>query len=156
MSAGRRMTIRRWRTYRCRDCGVAQGKLHVEGCEYEDCPRCGGQWISCGCRERQVMRLPRVPFIWWPNLCALCGELNPEFFSVPATVWRHYVEPYQREKIVCEPCWNWLTEAIDHQAYAKRYGEPVSLWSREFRRRHGIPPDEPSPLDGTTEAEAPL
>ena len=32
MSARRRMTIKRLRKYRCRECGVAQGQLHVLGC----------------------------------------------------------------------------------------------------------------------------
>jgi len=33
----------------CRDCGRAVGKLHVLGCGVEQCPRCGGQYMSCSC-----------------------------------------------------------------------------------------------------------
>ena len=33
----------------CRDCGRPVGKLHVMGCGIEQCPRCGGQYMSCGC-----------------------------------------------------------------------------------------------------------
>ena len=123
MSARRRMTIKRLRKYRCRECGVAQGQLHVLGCWRERCARCG-------------------------------GLLHPEFFDVPNCVWRHYIEPEKRDKIICEPCFVQIAGMIDAGAYLSRYGGPVALWSREFRRRHAIPPDELSPWDGTTEAEA--
>lgn len=33
----------------CRDCGVAIGEVHVKGCVVEQCPRCGGQYMSCAC-----------------------------------------------------------------------------------------------------------
>lgn len=33
----------------CIDCEAATGEIHELGCDAEDCPRCGGQLISCGC-----------------------------------------------------------------------------------------------------------
>lgn len=33
----------------CHDCAVLKGQLHVEGCDAEVCPRCGGQLISYDC-----------------------------------------------------------------------------------------------------------
>jgi hypothetical protein len=33
----------------CRDCAAARGQLHVPICCLEQCPRCGGQTIGCGC-----------------------------------------------------------------------------------------------------------
>lgn len=33
----------------CTDCGVAPGRIHDLCCDTEDCPRCGGQLIGCGC-----------------------------------------------------------------------------------------------------------
>jgi hypothetical protein len=33
----------------CHDCGVERGQLHHLGCDWEKCPRCGWQLITCGC-----------------------------------------------------------------------------------------------------------
>lgn len=33
----------------CRDCAAARGQLHVPICCLEQCPRCLGQAIGCGC-----------------------------------------------------------------------------------------------------------
>lgn len=34
---------------KCPECKVEWGELHKEGCDQEQCPLCGGQYISCGC-----------------------------------------------------------------------------------------------------------
>lgn len=34
---------------RCHDCNVAYGGYHHPGCDWERCPFCGGQLISCNC-----------------------------------------------------------------------------------------------------------
>jgi hypothetical protein len=111
-----------------------------------------------------MMEFARRPYIRWGpspslrwryNRCGLCRARNPALFGVPNAVWLHYVGEGQRDQIVCLACWRWLTDAIDGSAFEREHGGPVVLWSREFRRRHGIPPDVPSPWDGTTEAEAP-
>jgi hypothetical protein len=34
---------------RCHDCGVLVGGFHHEFCDYEECPRCHGQRLSCDC-----------------------------------------------------------------------------------------------------------
>lgn len=35
----------------CNDCAAAFGQLHVPGCDLERCPKCGGQWIACECKQ---------------------------------------------------------------------------------------------------------
>jgi hypothetical protein len=144
-----RLSIEQLRGERCRDCGVAQGELHEPGCLQERCATCGGQAVMCLHRPSR-----RLPFISWGNVCASCGMLDPSLFMVPDKVWRHYIEPAQRKAIICEPCFSEIAGLIDGRTYLSRYGEPVALWSRKFRRRKRIPPEVRSPWDGTTEAEA--
>src|SRR5205823_10087819 len=33
----------------CPDCAVRTGEIHGKGCDWEVCPRCYGQLLSCGC-----------------------------------------------------------------------------------------------------------
>lgn len=33
----------------CHDCGVIAGELHLDGCDWEICPRCNGQYLGCPC-----------------------------------------------------------------------------------------------------------
>lgn len=35
----------------CGDCNARVGQYHVPGCDWELCPRCYGQNISCGCND---------------------------------------------------------------------------------------------------------
>jgi hypothetical protein len=35
--------------YPCHDCAVVAGQYHVPDCDLEECPRCGGQLITCDC-----------------------------------------------------------------------------------------------------------
>jgi hypothetical protein len=35
----------------CTDCGSKYGNYHHPGCDYEKCPVCGLQLISCGCLD---------------------------------------------------------------------------------------------------------
>jgi hypothetical protein len=40
----------RTRGDQCGDCGVRRGGWHHPGCDLQQCPSCGGQLLSCGCR----------------------------------------------------------------------------------------------------------
>src|SRR5713226_5320496 len=33
----------------CHDCCVIKGELHLDGCDWERCPRCNGQYLGCPC-----------------------------------------------------------------------------------------------------------
>lgn len=35
--------------FRCPDCNIAPGGNHHFNCDQEECPKCGGQLISCDC-----------------------------------------------------------------------------------------------------------
>jgi len=102
-----------------------------------------------------LMQFARPPaFAWQPlpgprqriNRCGLCRCRSPALFDVPTDVWLHYVGIEQRHQIVCIPCWNRLTEAVDGYAYQTEHGGPLPLWSPGWRIRHGIPPNEPCPM----------
>lgn len=34
---------------KCHDCGVKEGETHKPGCDWEECPFCHKQLISCNC-----------------------------------------------------------------------------------------------------------
>ncbi|MHA2314883.1 MAG: hypothetical protein ACXACF_06300 [Candidatus Hermodarchaeia archaeon] len=34
----------------CHDCSAIQGQYHCFGCDVEQCPRCRGQFLGCGCK----------------------------------------------------------------------------------------------------------
>jgi len=94
---------------KCHDCGVSEGELHEYGCDMERCPICGGQFISCGCSNQYVNR---VPYIVYPNICVRCGKLWPEMFDVPDCHWDRVVELAQRRNILCRPCFDTIEELI--------------------------------------------
>ena len=116
---------------RCGDCHALEGENHELGCDLEQCPFCGGQLISCDCCyeilnidgrltleqrmqwEHMLNDKGRVPFIMYPNMCAKCGKLWPEMFSVPDKEWEQYVEKGQRDKRLCKPCYDQIKIWID-------------------------------------------
>ncbi len=114
---------------RCRDCRCHEGELHAFGCDMERCPFCGGQLISCECIYRELhieitleveangvtdeqwdkwlamcTKKGRVPYVQVPILCAMCGEVWPEFFSVSTRTWKKYVIPELQKEVLCWPC----------------------------------------------------
>jgi hypothetical protein len=124
----------------CGDCHVLEGQYHVPGCDVESCPFCGKQLISCDCRyeklgidvspgafayengltDEQEERWDQmlkdkglIPFIEYPNMCVKCGELWPEMFQVSGAEWRRYIEPRQRDKMLCRRCYDQIKAWID-------------------------------------------
>ena len=39
-------------TGNCHDCNAASGAYHHTGCDWEECPQCGGQLLACACNEK--------------------------------------------------------------------------------------------------------
>ncbi len=39
----------------CPDCGVKNGGYHQPGCDFEICPECGKQFISCECEKQLII-----------------------------------------------------------------------------------------------------
>ena len=48
----------------------------------------------------------RIPQIEVPNMCACCGALWPEMFSVPGEEWQRYVVPHFQRRMLCLDCYN--------------------------------------------------
>ena len=117
---------------KCHDCGVGEGQIHEYGCNMERCSFCDGRLMSCGCifdkidvisvydftKEEENKWLEilenkgRVPYIIYPNLCARCGKLWPEMFSVPDEEWKKYIQPNQRRSIICKNCFDEIKSLI--------------------------------------------
>jgi hypothetical protein len=96
---------------RCHDCGVEEGQLHKPGCDMEICPLCGGQLIGCDCKYEYYKQLPyRIPWVRVPNLCRLCGEVDPEFFKVSDAEWKRYVPPNLQNEVLCKACYERLKQ----------------------------------------------
>jgi hypothetical protein len=98
-------------------------------------------------RRRRLSRgiasvLPTLPAD--ANVCPMCFR-DPEFFDVPDDVWDYYLVGKARQAVICPPCWAHLINRIDDGQYAREHGQAVPLWSPEFRRRHGIGQDVPTP-----------
>lgn len=56
----------------CLDCGVRPGEQHLDGCDIERCPECGGQMLMCDCE----LTVPRLPWRGeWPGK-AECREFG--------------------------------------------------------------------------------
>ena len=131
----------------CHDCGVPEGAIHKYGCDMEHCPLCGGQLITCRCayeflgvdcspgtrayrygltekQERKwldvLYRKGRIPYIVYPNMCARCGQLWPDMFHVPDEEWERYVEPKQRDKMLCWSCYCEIRRLIDEARERRR------------------------------------
>jgi hypothetical protein len=63
--------------------------------------------------EEALNQKGRVPYIEYPNVCARCGALWPEFFRVPDSEWERYIQIDMRDKVICRPCFDEIRRLID-------------------------------------------
>lgn len=50
-----------WSQNACHDCGCLKGQYHTDYCDVEECPSCGGQFLSCGCGVKDDIYYVRLP-----------------------------------------------------------------------------------------------
>ena len=55
----------------------------------------------------------RVPYIFYPNVCARCGELMPDLFIVSNQEWERYIEISERKQVICRNCYDYIKALID-------------------------------------------
>ncbi len=117
---------------RCAGCGIPEGLKHVPGCCAERCPFCGNQLASCDCcyTEMEISGYRRLsesekkqwigileekgrfPYIRYPNVCAKCGRVSPDFFKVADEEWNRYIQPDMQSKILCRDCYEYIRRII--------------------------------------------
>ena len=55
----------------------------------------------------------RIPYIYYPVICARCGKVNPHFFMVSDKKWKKYIQPNMRNEVLCKKCFKFVVEAIN-------------------------------------------
>jgi hypothetical protein len=66
--------------------------------------------------DTMLRRKGLVPYIAWPLLCAHCGTACTEIFIVSSSDWKRYIQPDQRHKVICLPCYRKIKLLIDKAA----------------------------------------
>lgn len=61
--------------------------------------------------ERRLEEKGRIPFVQFPNMCALCGKLWPDMFRVED--WEQVVPLELRTKMLCYPCYQTVKKSPD-------------------------------------------
>lgn len=95
----------------CPECGVQEGEYHDELCVVEECPLCGEPRHDCECDWKKVTAVARRRFVWWPNICARCGKMNPAIFM--ASDWMDVVGPGKSQVYLCKKCFKEIRRLVN-------------------------------------------
>jgi ribosomal protein S27AE len=60
--------------YACGDCGTAPGNFHHVNCDQEECPRCGGQLLTCTMLESHQLAGDEEMSPWLGPAAAIPGD----------------------------------------------------------------------------------
>lgn len=111
----------------CHDCAAPEGALHnfFPYCDQEICPLCLEQ--LCGCPHVEALeaveKAGRLPFLYFPCLCAKCGAVDPDFFMVPDGEWQAIIPIPYWHLILCRPCYDHLaTLQVKHGTLGHTWG----------------------------------
>lgn len=63
------------------------------------------EWLCPECGEHK-----QAPETLPPNICAICGEVNPRFFRVSDEEWKKYIPVSLWEEVLCIKCYLNLIE----------------------------------------------
>lgn len=96
----------------CPDCNTPEGTLHkfFPYCDQEICPLCLDQLLACPhvARPEDVEKAGRIPFLYFPSLCAKCGTIDPDFFRVTDKEWRTIIPKPYWDLVLCRSCYDAL------------------------------------------------
>lgn len=100
----------------CPDCNVKPGEIHLDWCDVERCPRCGGQFISCDCSQEEADEFPRLPWTGeWPGIAA-CVE-----FGWYAKLTKHGLVPCSEDDEGAHPDLNRLSKEAEWDSEKGRW-----------------------------------
>jgi hypothetical protein len=92
----------------CHDCNCKEGELHKENCDWERCPRCDRQLLSCPNHDwNDLSDEEREPFFAEkPIRCERCDKLMKEFPSmISDELWKKICGvTYDKKGILCQKC----------------------------------------------------
>lgn len=63
--------------------------------------------------DRILRKKGHISYIVYPVMCVRCGQKWPKFFRVSDAEWERYIEPAQRENVVCKDCFVWIKQATN-------------------------------------------
>lgn len=85
--------------------------------------------------QAAIEKKGRVPFVSYPHICARCGELWPDFFTVPNEEWERYIQPDMRRSILCRGCYDEIKALIDNAEKLRALSGQIKDSTKNLPRR---------------------